>query len=85
MLNQATHCPAQNRFALLLEMLNQATHCPAQNRFALLLEMLIRATHCPAQNRFALLLEMLNEKAALMDSAAFRFRQISSAPERAWN
>jgi len=50
-----------------------------------LLEMLNQATHCPAQNRFALLLEMLNEKAALMDSAAFRFRQISSAPERAWN
>jgi len=47
--------------------------------------MLNQATHCPTQNRFALLLEMLNEKAALMYSAAFRFRQISSAPERAWN
>ncbi|HHV70267.1 MAG TPA: hypothetical protein GXX48_21945 [Ochrobactrum intermedium] len=56
-----------------------------QNRYAVSLEMLNQATHCPAQNRFALLLEMLKEKAALMYSAAFRFRQISSAPERAWN
>jgi hypothetical protein len=34
-----SHCPTQNRFALLLEMLF-LSHCPAQNRFALLLEML---------------------------------------------
>jgi len=36
-----THCPTQNRFALLLEMpCPNFTHCPTQNRFALLLEML---------------------------------------------
>ncbi len=52
-----THYPAQNRFALLLEMPVLVLRIV---RFALLLEMLCPYfTHYPTQNRFALLLEML--------------------------
>jgi len=59
----SAHYPAQNRFALLLEMLALFLRIiPRKTASHFCWKCSLFFTHYPAQNRFAFLLEMLDEK-----------------------